>query len=106
MSTNLVYLAIYAEFENTETRACASMEDALHWLAFEAIPDKDWANWYDALPLQDRNVLTRDRSGMTAEEVLDSWESRDTSAENPTWGSHELFLTVETQTLYVKGQKD
>lgn len=101
MST--IFNALYIDGENIQTRACATLADAKHWLAFEAIIPSEWEAWADALERSGEPKVSRDRTAMDADEVLAAWTGTPADEVSPSvtcWGDGDLLLSITEQTIF------
>lgn len=91
-----LWVATHVDFDSVATQVALTRDDAVHWCTTR-ISDHDWQAYYDALDDAERGTATRDRSGMTPEEVLTFYVGSD----GPDfWGDGEYSFTVEAQTPY------
>lgn len=81
------------------SQACTSRAAALHWLAHEAIPTESWYAFFDSVDPEDRPGVTRDRIGMTDEQILAFW-IRPVPDTTDQWGDGEYVMAIEEQEVY------
>jgi hypothetical protein len=93
---NVWIASSYGLDQPMKVRACTTRAAALSWLA-ESIDERDWSEFYNAMPEDEREGLTWNREGMTPIQIIEAWVAPD--GEN-SWGNDMLTFSVENQYPY------
>lgn len=101
----IVHVAVAEDDGHIDVQVASTRAGAIHWLATR-IPAHDWAAYYDSLDPSERGPMTRDRSGMSDEEVLDCYAGPAGPDEPGSWGNDAYHLSVLTQEVFTPGVTD